>query len=301
MREKTLDLNSLMLFHEVARSGSLTAACDRMDVPRSTLSRRLLQLEKDLGALLLKRSTRKLAPTDLGLAVQAHCERIAAEAEAILQKTSRIRTDLHGTLRVAMPLEFGTSWLGKAISDFAVKYPEMALDIDVSGRVVDLIDEAVDIVITYGHPRPSRMTMRRLGSLTSGIYASPAYAQRQGLPRSLDDIGQHDCVVTEIQLREGVWRFRNSGGKRDVEVKGRLRVNSIRLARELVIGGAGLGLLPHMMCANHLASGALVRVLPSWNSPSLPVVALMLSRTTVPKKTRLFLDFVASELAAATA
>lgn len=301
MREKPVDLNSLMMFHEVVRSGSLTAACERLEVPRSTLSRRLLQLEKELGALLLKKSTRKLAPTDLGLAVQAHCERIAAEAEAIQQLTSRIRTDLHGTLRVAMPIEFGTAWLGKAVSDFAVRYPEMSIEIDVSGRVVDLIDESVDLVITYGNPKPSRMTMRRLGSLTSGIYASPGYVQRKGLPRSLDDLAEHDAVATEIQLREGVWRFRNSSGKRDVQVKGRLRVNSIRLARELVLGGAGLGLLPHMMCANHVASGALVRVLPSWSSPSLPVVALMLSRTSVPKKTRIFLDFVAEHLAAATA
>ncbi|MEJ7932237.1 LysR family transcriptional regulator [Ramlibacter sp. AN1015] len=300
MSAKMLDLNSLMLFHEVVRSGSLTAACERLGMPRSTLSRRLLQLEKDVGALLLKKSTRKLAPTDLGISVQQHCERIAAESAAIQQTISRIRTDLHGTLRVAMPIEFGTAWLGKAISDFAVKYPEMALEIDSSGRVVDLIDESVDILITFGHPKPSRMAMRRLGSLTSGIYAAPAYVARCGLPRALDELGRHDCVVTEIQLREGVWRFRNSSGKRDVQVNGRLRVNSIRLARELVIGGAGLGLLPHMMCANHVASGALVPVLPSWSSPSLPVVALMLSRTSVPKKTRTFLDFVAGELAAAT-
>jgi DNA-binding transcriptional LysR family regulator len=299
MSEKQLDLNALMLFHEVVKAGSLTAACERLDVPRSTLSRRLLQLEKELGTLLLKKSTRKLAPTDLGLSVHEHCTRIAGEAAAIQQKTARIRTELHGKLRVAMPIEFGTAWLGKAISDFAVKYPEMAIDIDVSGRVVDLIDESVDIAITFGQPKPSRMTLRRLGSLTSGIYASSSYAERCGLPRSLDDIGAHDCVVTQIQLREGIWRFRNSSGKRDVGVKGRLRVNSIRLARELVIGGAGLGLLPNMMCTNHVASGSLVRVLPSWSSPALPVVALILSRTSIPKKTRIFLDFVAEQLAAA--
>ena len=296
---ETLDLNALMLFHEVVKAGSLTAACDRLQVPRSTLSRRLLQLEKDMGALLLKKSTRKLAPTDLGLSLIEHCGRISEEARAVQLKTARIRTGLQGTLRVAMPIEFGTAWLGKAISDFAVKYPDMAIEVDVSGRVVDLIDESVDIAITFGQPKPSRMTLRRLGSLTSGIYASPAYIERCGLPRSLHEIGAHDCVVTEIQLREGVWRFRNSSGKRDVGIKGRLRVNSIRLARELVIGGAAIGLLPHMMCTSYLESGALVRVLPSWSSPSLPVVALMLSRTSVPKKTRIFLDFVAEQIATA--
>ena len=197
-----------------------------------------------------------------------------------------------------MPIEFGTAWLGKAISEFAVKYPEMAVEVDVSGRVVDLIDESVDIAITFGQPKPSRMTLRRLGSVSSGIYASPAYIERHGLPGSLDAIASHDCVVTDIQLREGIWQFRSSSGKRNVTIRSRLRVNSIRLARELVVGGAGMGLLPDMMCAAYVQSGALVRVLPSWRSPSLPVVALFLSRTSVPKKTRIFLDFVAEHLAA---
>lgn len=293
-----LDLNALMMFHEVVKSGSLSAACERLDVPRSTLSRRLIQLEKEMGALLLKRSTRKLAPTDLGQSIHEHCARIEAEALAIQQKTSRIRSGLQGSLRVAMPIEFGTAWLGKAISEFAVKYPDMAVEVDVSGRVVDLIDESVDIAITFGQPKPSRMTLRRLGSVSSGIYASPAYIERHGLPGSLDAIASHDCVVTDIQLREGIWQFRSSSGKRNVTIRSRLRVNSIRLARELVVGGAGMGLLPDMMCAAYVQSGALVRVLPSWRSPSLPVVALFLSRTSVPKKTRIFLDFVAEHLAA---
>lgn len=301
MARRLPDLNALMMFHEVVKCGSLSAACERLGVPRSTLSRRLLQLEKELGTLLLKKSTRKLAPTDVGVAVQEHCGRIAAEADAILQKTSRIRTEVQGTLRVAMPVEFGSGWLGKAISDFAVKYPDIALDIDVSGRVVDLIDESFDIAISFGQPKPSRMTLRRLGSLASGIYASPAYLERHAAPRTVDDLAQHECVVTEIQLREGVWRFRGAGGKKDVQVKTRLRVNSIRLARELVVAGAGIGLLPHMMCTRHVESGALVRLLPSSNSPALPVVALILSRTSVPKKTRTFLDFVAAQLAAANA
>ena len=278
MVNESLDLNALMLFHEVVLAGSLTAACARLQVPRSTLSRRILQLERQMGALLLKKSTRKLAPTDLGQSVFEHCVRIAADAAAVSQEAAQIKTELHGTLHVAMPIEFGTAWLGKAIADFAVSYPEIAIEIDVSGRVVDLIDETIDIAITVGQPKPSRLTSRRLGSVTSGIYASPSYVARCGLPSSLDDVRLHSCVVTEIQAREGIWRFRNSKGRRDLGVDGHIRVNSIRLARELIIGGAGIGVLPHPMCANHLKSGLLVRVLPSWNSPSLPIVAQFLSR-----------------------
>lgn len=295
--DERLDLNALMMFEEVVRAGSLAAACERLGIPRSTLSRRLLNLERQMGLLLLKKNTRRLAPSEFGLGVHAHCERIAAELAAIREKSARSRTELAGTLRVALPIEFGTGWLGKAISDFAVTYPQIAIEIDASGRSVDLIDEAFDIAIVAGRPKPSLLTQRRLGSLAAGIYASPSYVARHGLPRSLAEIESHDSVVTEIQLREGSWRFRGPRGERAIGVRGRVRVNNVRLARELVVGGAALGLLPHIMCVPHVRTGALVRVLPSWNSPALPIVALTVSRDGAPKKTRTFLNFIAEQLA----
>jgi DNA-binding transcriptional LysR family regulator len=295
-----IDVAAILLFHEVVKAGSLSAAAVRCDTPKSTLSRRLQQLEKQIGTPLLKKNTRKQAPTDLGLSIIEHCERIAAELDAIQQKAARTRTGLSGTLRVAIPVEFGTAWLGKAIADFANEHPDLAIEVNVSGRSVDLITEPVDLAITFGQPKLSRITQRRLGAVTSGLYASPEYLKRHGTPETFEEVMTKDCVVTEMQLAEGTWQFRNAGRKRDLRVNARLRVNSIRLARELVLDGAGLGLLPHLMCSRHLASGALVQVLPSWSSPPLPVVALMLSRTSLPKKTRLFLDFVAQQLSAAS-
>lgn len=295
-----IDLGAILLFHEVVKAGSLSAAAVHNDTPKSTLSRRLQQLERQIGTPLLKKNTRKQAPTDLGLSIIEHCERIAAELDAIQQKAARTRTGLSGTLRVAIPVEFGTAWLGKAIADFANAHPDLAIEANVSGRSVDLITEPVDLVITFGQPKLSRITQRRLGAVTSGIYASPDFLKRNGTPRSFEEVVSSDCVVTEIQLQEGAWQFRNAGRRRDLKVHARLRVNSIRLARELVVDGAGLGLLPHLMCQRHVASGALVQVLPEWNSPPMPVVALMLSRTSLPKKTRLFLDFVAKQLSAAS-
>lgn len=295
-----IDVGAILLYNEVVKAGSLSAASLRCATPKSTLSRRLQQLEAQIGTPLLKKNTRKQAPSDLGLSIIEHCERIAAELDAIQQKASRTRTGLSGTLRVAMPIEFGTAWLGKAIADFAKDHPDLAIEVNVSGRSVDLIADPVDLAITFGQPKLSRMTQRRLGSVSSGIYASPEYLQRHGTPQTFEEVMLSDCVVTDIQLQEGFWQFRNAGRRRDLKVHARLRVNSIRLARELVLGGAGLGLLPHLMCERHLASGALVQVLPSWSTPPMPVVALMLSRTSLPKKTRLFLDFVAKQLSAAT-
>jgi DNA-binding transcriptional LysR family regulator len=295
-----IDLGAILLFHEVVKAGSLSAAAMRSDTPKSTLSRRLQQLEKQLGTPLLKKNTRKQAATDLGLSIVGHCERIATEVDLIQQKAARTRTGLSGTLRVAIPVEFGTAWLGKAIADFANDHPDLAMEVSVSGRSVDLITEPVDLAITFGQPKLSRITQRRLGAVTSGIYASPEYLRRRGMPQSFEEVMRSECVVTDIQLQEGVWQFRNAGRRRDLKVHARIRVNSIRLARELVLDGAGLGLLPHLMCQRHVASGSLVQVLPTWSSPPMPVVALMLSRTSLPKKTRLFLDFVAKQLSEAS-
>lgn len=295
-----IDLGALLLFHDVVKAGSLTAAAARGDTPKSTLSRRLQQLERQLGTPLLKKNTRKQAPTDLGAAILSHCERIATEVDAIQQHAARARTGLSGTLRVAIPVEFGTAWLGKAIADFAVAHPDLAIEITVSGQSVDLIAEPVDLAITFGQPKLSRITQRRLGAVSSGIYASPDWLARNGTPGTFEELVRSDCVVTEIQLQEGAWQFRSAGRRRDLKVRSRVRVNSIRLARELVLSGAGPGLLPHLMCERYLASGALVQLLPNWNSPPMPVVALMVSRTGLPRKTRLFLDFVAQQLSAAT-
>jgi DNA-binding transcriptional LysR family regulator len=295
-----IDVGALLFFHDVVKAGSLSAAAGRGDTPKSTLSRRLQQLERQLGTPLLKKNTRKQAPTDLGASILPHCERIAAEVDAIQQQAARARTGLSGTLRVAIPVEFGTAWLGKAIAEFAIAHPDLAIEISVSGQSVDLVAEPVDMAITFGQPKLSRITQRRLGAITSGIYASPDWLVRNGLPATFDDLMRSDCIVTDIQLQEGAWQFRSAGRRRDLTVRSRIRVNSIRLARELVLGGAGPGLLPHLMCERHLASGALVQVLPDWSSPPMPVVALMLSRTGLPRKTRLFLDFVAQQLSAAS-
>jgi DNA-binding transcriptional LysR family regulator len=206
---------------------------------------------------------------------------------------------VHGTLRIRLPLEFGAAWLGQAIAEFALGFTDIQLDVDASGRPVDLIDDAFDIAIAFGRPKPSRLTFRRLGTLPTGLYASPLYLQRRGTPDSVDELREHDCVVTEIQQREGVWAFRSQSRRRSVAIVGRHRVNSGRLARELVLGGAGLGVFPSLMCDRYVATGELVRVLPTWSSPPLEVVALILSRTQLPRKTRVFLDFIAERLASA--
>lgn len=289
-------LDDLMLFHEVLRRGGMTSASARLGVAKSTISRSLARLEQGMGALLIKRSTRRLAPTEVGREVFARCETIANELALVRSATEQSRSRLQGTLRVSMPNEFGSAWLGAAISEFAIRFPELRLEIDVNTHTVDLIAESYDVAIHFGHLKSSGLAYRRLATLPRGLYASPAYLARVGAIRTPEDLANHPFVVTDVQKREAAFALRGPGGRHTVRMAGRIAVNSMRLARELVVGGAGIGLLPNRMSESYVASGGLVQLLPQWHTPSVQAGATVLAREGISYKTRLFLDFIAERL-----
>jgi DNA-binding transcriptional LysR family regulator len=290
-------LDDLMLFYEVLRCGGMSGASERLGIAKSTLSRSLARLEEAMGTMLIKRSTRRLAPTEVGREVFQHCEAIAAQLAQVRAATEQSRSKLQGTLRVSMPTEFGSAWLGSAISEFAIRYPELRLEIEVHSRAIDLIADSYDVAIHFGQQKSSGFTYRRLATLPRGLYASPAYLARAGSVRTPEDLRDHPFVVTDVQKREAVCALRSPNGRHTVKMTGRIAVNSMRLARELVVGGAGVGLLPNRMSESYVASGALVQLLPRWQAPSVQAGATVLAREGIPYKTRLFLDFIAKRLA----
>jgi DNA-binding transcriptional LysR family regulator len=290
------DLNALMLFQEVVSSGTITRACANTGISKSTISRKLAQLENEVGSLLLKKNSRTLSVTDIGRTLYEYGRRIATDAVNAGLEMTEMQSTLGGTLRVSMPSDSGVAWLGRAVAAFAVQHPDIRLEIGLNNGMVDLIKEPYDIAIHLGPPPPSRLIYRRLATIARGIYASPDYLEKQGTPLTVEDLRRHHCVLTEQQRREGVWTFRNASRRRRVEVSGQAVVNSISLVRELLIGGVGVGLLNHALCRSDLAAKRLVRVLPSWESAPLQATALILSRDRIPRKTRAFLDFIALQL-----
>jgi DNA-binding transcriptional LysR family regulator len=292
-----LDLNSLMLFYEVVNAKSITGAAQQLRLPKSTISRKLALLEEHLGAILLKKSHRLITPTDIGAVLYNHCQRLAAEVEDAGIETAEMQSTLRGTLRVSIPIDFGISWLSRAIAEFVLKYPEINLEIEVNSRLVTPRDDPYDITIQLGPLKESGLTYRRVATITRGVYASPVYLERHGMPYTVDDFGKHDCVVTDQQRQDGVWTFRNKTKHRFIEVTGKVIVNNIGVARELAIGGVGLCMLPNIMCKNDVKTKRLVRVLTDWESPPMHATALILSRKGIPNKTRVFLDFLAERLA----
>ena len=184
---RKLDLNALLLFFEVVNARSISSAAKKLDIPKSTVSRKLMFLEDQVGAVLFKKGGRKLAITDIGQALYEHCERIAAEIEEAGLGTTRMQTELRGMLRVSMPVDFGTGWLSSAIAAFAVSYPDIHLVIDANSRWIDVSVEPYDVAVQLGTLPVTHDGIRHLASITRGVYASPSFLERKGVPFSVDD------------------------------------------------------------------------------------------------------------------
>ena len=292
-----IDLNSILLFYEVVNAGSITQAAARLRMPKSTVSRKMTLLEQQMGVMLLRKSTRKLHATDIGANFYDHCELIVKELENAQLETSEMHTGLRGTLSVAMPTDVGVAWLAKVICDFSKVHPEVQFEIELSKRPIDLIEERYDIAIHLGPLLASRLVSKPIGQLRRGIYASPEYLEQHGVPTSVTEFSTRDCVLTELQRSEGVWSFKHLGQHHHVEILSKVIVNNTALARELVMGGMGIGILPSLMCLSAVDSGRLVRLLTDWEAPSLQAHAVFLDRVRIPQRTRVFLDFLAMALA----
>ncbi|MFB6465056.1 LysR family transcriptional regulator [Bradyrhizobium tunisiense] len=290
------EVDALLLFSEVVRSGTLTRASDSTGLSKATISRRLASLEEQVGALLLKRNSRGLAPTSIGARLLDYAHRIDTELKEARIEIDELQSGTRGTLRISIPMEFGNAWLGKAVAEFALEYPDISLVVATNNGVVDLVREQFDIAIILGKLPDSRLIHRKLTSLKRAAYASPKYVEKHGMPRTLEELSQHRCIVTELQQRDGVWTFLKRAQRRRVEVAVHTTVANISLVRELLLGGVGIGILNDVMCGNDLKHARLVRVLPEWESPPLHTSAVTLKRTLVPKRNRLFLDFMVRQL-----
>jgi DNA-binding transcriptional LysR family regulator len=286
----------MRLFYDVVNSKSITRAAAVLEMPKSTISRKLAQLEQSVGAVLLKKGQRGIAVTDAGMRFYEYCQRIVDDIDEAWLATRQTQSAMLGMLRVSLPVDFGVSWIGKAIADFALAYPGIELEVDVNSGAVNLLETHYDVTIQLGPLQDTNLVCRRLATISRGVYGSPEYLAHRGIPSTVHELGQHDCIVTAQQRADGIWNLCNETTHRFASIKGKIVVNNISVAREMTIGHVGLSMLPNLMCTGDLRSGRLVRVLENWESPSVHATALVLSRKNMPNKVRTFLDFIAKRL-----
>jgi DNA-binding transcriptional LysR family regulator len=291
-----LDLNLLLLFLDIVNAKSITQAAARLQTPKATLSRKLRQLEQQVGAVLLKRGPHRLEVTEIGQALYHHCERIASEAADASVVASEMQSQLRGTMRVCIPFGLERTWISRALARFAQEYPDVKLTLHVTNSWVDVSEQPYDVAICIGRVQNEHLPVRRLVELPRGVYASPAYCERNGVPQKPADLLKHDCIALETQLNDRLWTFEVPETGRSVTVSPRMTVSDIIASREMILAGLGCGILTHAVCDAEVKSKRLVRLLPDWQIPPVPLSVTFLERRHMPVRIRAFIDMLAEAI-----
>jgi DNA-binding transcriptional LysR family regulator len=282
----------MQAFVAVIEAGSFVRASTVLNLSKTAVSRLVSDLEARLGTRLIHRTTRTLSLTPEGEVFHQRCRRLLddlTEAEAELTARSG---EAVGRLRINVPVSFGLLHLAPLWPSFISMHPEVELDITLADRLADLVDEGYDLAVRIARLQPSSLVSRRMSSTRLVLCASPEYLRRQGTPLHPSDLAQHALIAYTLLSTGDRWEFEGPQGPVGVTVVPRLRTNSGDTCCAAALQHRGLVLQPTFLVGPHLASGALVEVLPNYRSVELGVFAVYPSRTHLMPKVRVLIDFL---------
>lgn len=295
------DYNDLALYALVVEHGGFAAVERETGIPKSRLSRRVTALENSLGVRLLQRSTRQFGVTEVGQKVYRHARAMRDEAEAARNAVEQVVGAPRGVLRLSCPVAIAQQQLARVLPAFLQRYPDVKLQIQVSNRKVDLIDEGIDLALrvrTRVDDDPG-LIVRPFGSICEVLVASPAYLGSHGDPTTPEDLAAHSILSMGEDPGVQRWDLQDaSGDKARVEFQPRVAAKDFPMLSQLALEGLGIALLPQMVCAHWLASGQLRRVLPGWDLPLGILHAVIATRHGMLPALRALIDHLAETLPA---
>jgi DNA-binding transcriptional LysR family regulator len=281
-----MDLNAMLVFARVVQAGSFTTAAAELGMPKSTVSRKVTELEERLKARLLNRTTRKLSLTDAGRTYYDYCARIAGEVEDAERAVSSLQETPRGLLRVTAP--GNAVFLAPVVSDYLARYPEVRVELFCTTRRVDLIEERFDLGIRAGALADSTLISRSLGNVTWFLVATPGYLKKRGRPRSPDDLKRHDCLL--FGAGSSAVRLENGDESAQLTLDARLLVSDMDILHGATSAGLGIALLPAFQCLEDLRARRLERVLRDWNAPPTAVHVVYPSTRHISPKLKSFVE-----------
>ena len=288
------DLDNILIFVKVAQFESISRAARSLGMPISTVSRRLSVLESELGVLLLRRSTRRVTLTAQGREYFNQCQEplvLLQEAERVLTQAQKIP---EGTLRISVPVILGQEPFLDYISGFLKDHARIRLDLFITNLFLDLVAENMDVAIRFGELQDSSVVATRIGKSIRYVAAAPEYLKGRKPPAEPADLERHDCVMLNAKNNETDWDLVNGRRKVRIHVSGPISSRDFNSVSSFVHRGHGVGLLPSTYCDESLANGALIRLLPKWASPQIPVFAVYSSRKFMPLRLSAFLEALAA-------
>jgi DNA-binding transcriptional LysR family regulator len=290
-------VKSMQVYVAVVDGGSFVHAAERFDTSTASISRQISALEEHLGARLLQRTTRRLSMSEPGRAFYERAQQILtdiAETEAVVGSES---TKPNGLLRISVPLSYGVREFARILPDFRQRYPGLRLDIDLSDRTVDLVNEGIDVAVRIGASPSQNLIARKIAPVRIVVCAAPSYLAERGSPQTPQDLAGHDTLAYSLLATGDSWTFHDENGAGEtVRIEPRVHANNGDLLRELAVAGGGIISQPDFIVADDLASGALVPLLEGWRRDESHVYAVYLSRKFLSPKVRVFIDYLVEVL-----
>jgi LysR family transcriptional regulator, regulator for bpeEF and oprC len=294
-----VEIRELSVFVRVVQSRSFTRAAESLGMQKSYLSRVVSNLERKLGARLLERTTRSLSMTEVGREIYERAVGILGAVEDAERFAQRLLAEPRGTLRLTCGVEFGMIAVSRWINDYLQRYPQVSVESEFTGRLVDIVHEGFDLAIRIGGLGESSLVARKLGDLHYGLYAAPDYLERRGAPAAPAELAAHELLLFSGGTHRQGWRLSDGKVEQRVDQAPRLLINNSFAVRDAAIRGLGVAALPLAIAADAAASDMLRRVLPRWQPPAVPVHAVFPSSRYLTPKVRVFIDLAAAAFGAA--
>ncbi|HEY0491816.1 MAG TPA: LysR family transcriptional regulator [Telluria sp.] len=283
----------MQAFVAVVDAGSFVRAAEALGASKAAVSRHIGELEDRLGVRLLNRTTRSLSMTDDGQAFYYHCTELLSLLEEAEGDLSTRSVEASGLLRVSAPVTFGILHLAPLWGDFLARYPKVRLDVSLSDRAVDLVEDGFDLAIRISSVMQPTLIARKLASTRLVLCASPAYLAQRGTPQHPRELAGHDVIAYTYGAFRDEWTLDGPEGPVTVKVSPRLYANNGDTCRAAALRGQGVILQPDFLIGGDLASGELVEILPEYSTGELGVYAIYASRRHLPLKLRYLIDFLA--------
>jgi DNA-binding transcriptional LysR family regulator len=285
-----MELSELVAFVKVVQAGSFTRAADGLGMQKANLSRVITNLERKLGARLLQRTTRSLSLTEIGREIFERAVGILGAVEDTERVAHRMLSEPRGILRLTCGVEFGMIAVSRWITEYLDRYPQVSVECDFTGRIVDIVHEGFDLAIRIGNLTDSSLAARRLGELRYALFASPEYLARRGTPGTPEELSRHELLRFSAGSHRHAWLLKHGNTERRVDAGGRLRINNSFAVRDAAVRGLGIAQLPLAVVRESRQAGFLVRVLQDWEPAPVPVHAVFPGTRYLTPKVRTFID-----------
>ena len=292
------DLNEMAIFVKVVQVGSFISAANALGIPKTTVSRKVAQLEKNLGARLLQRITRKLNLTEVGKVYFERCAKILGDIEEANLAIATMQAIPYGTLRISATVILGITLVNPWLLEFLQRYQQVNAEVMLTNRHVNLVAERIDVAFDREPLSDSSFITQKLGSVPFWVCASPEYIATYGEPLTPQNLIQHQClcVASPTPAGEIQWKFNNGTIEEEITVFGRIRVNDYFFVKQAVLDGCGIAYLPNIVVAQEIQAGKLIRLLREWAPTQKDIYLVYPSDRHLSPKVRAFLDFVTEKI-----